>query len=71
MTGADRCWCFCHHNHDDTSYKYGVSVAEHVACILACDQCRRNHAAVLDDPPSRPLPEPIAPYPADATGDGE
>jgi hypothetical protein len=66
------CKCFCHLRAHDTAWKYGVDSRDHVACILACDKCRRNHEAVLydDEPPSRPLPEWIdPPRPADACGD--
>lgn len=52
-----RCRCRCHANHDDTAWKYGVDSRDHVAAVMACDDCRRNHEAVLygDDPPSRPI----------------
>lgn len=66
-----RCGCRCHSNHDDTAWKYGVDTRSHLACILACDECRANHEPALysDDPPSRPLP------PGDTTtvwqGDGD
>lgn len=71
VSRATRCTCFCHLRAHDTAWKYGVDSRDHVACILACDSCRRNHEAVLydDDPPSRPLP------PGDTTtvwqGDGD
>lgn len=66
-----RCTCPCHVQHTDTSWKYGVDSRDHVACVMACDSCRRNHERVLydDDPPSRPLPP--NPFPADATGTTE
>ena len=57
---ATRCGCACHSNHSDTAGECGVDSRDHLACILACDPCRKNHEAVLyhDDPPSRPLPQP-------------
>lgn len=58
VSRVTRCQCLCHVQHDDTSWKYGVDSRSHVAAILACEPCRKNHEAVLydDDPPNRPLP---------------
>lgn len=63
-----RCFCRCHFNDDDNgaAWRYGVDGRDVMACVLACSECRGNHAAVLDDPIGFPLPEP--PRPADATG---
>lgn len=71
VSRVQRCGCKCHANHDDTSWKYGVDSRSHLACILACDECRRNHEAALysDDPPSRPLGDTSTAW--NEQGDGE
>ena len=59
VSRVDRCFCECH-RHDDSGgafWKYGCDSRDFAACVLACEKCRANHAAVLDEPPSRPLPQ--------------
>lgn len=54
VSRVERCRCQCHAMADDTAWKYGVDSRDHVACVLACESCRKNHERVLydDDPPS-------------------
>ncbi len=53
----------------------GVSVHDHIACVFACDRCRKFHAAVLKPQPPAPLgdydPPKEPPPPASACGDDE
>jgi len=46
----------------------GVSVYDYVACITACDGCRKFHAAVLKTPPKDKAWDDMNP-PRPATGD--
>lgn len=58
VSRVSRCGCRCHANHDDTAWRYGVDTRSHIACVMACLECRVNHEPALysDDPPSKPLP---------------
>jgi hypothetical protein len=51
----------------------GVSVHDHIACVTACEGCRKFHAAVLTPPPSdlKWIDPPIQPPPATGCSDDE
>lgn len=53
MREPGRCPCLCH----DAPTPDGVDVRDPVEAVLACSECLNDHCeALLDDPPSRPLP---------------
>jgi hypothetical protein len=52
---------------EELSGPTGVSVHDHVACVMACDGCRKFHAAVLTSPPKDEVWDDMNP-PKPATG---
>lgn len=49
----------------------GVSVHDYVACVLACEGCRKFHAAVLLGPPPEEWTDPPTPPPATGCSDDD